>query len=274
MKTQPAQTLLRLFATLFAVAAVPLSASVLMLDFGPTVTSDTTNSPYHDVEPGTGTTWEQVQLSAITTGLNYADGSDATGVTVTVGRSSSLDWQTLTLKEAADPSSAVLASTTNTGVFGGTSVGRDGIFYGSGASMVGISVGGLGAGTYDVYVVGFNTNKSIGVSAAMGVWALATPNNDDRSMAAHLATPHAVTSNSVSGSWIEGSNYVKLSVTLTETDSFLTIFTHGTTAEEQRGFLNSVQIVPTSIPEPATTTAMAGLIVLGGVACMHKRARK
>ena len=250
-----------------------LSASVLMFDFGPTVVTgaDRSVSPYHTAQTAfADTTWNQVQTTAISSGLLYSDGTAATGVSVSVGRSSTtLGWQTLTF--AGAPTSAALASSTNTGVFAGTSVGRDGINYGASAStssVVGASVGGLAAGTYDVYIVGYNTNMTAAAAADMGFWALATAGTANLDTTSYLSSPQAASTNSVTGSWIEGSNYVKLSVTLAASQ-YLTIFSSGTTTDEMRGFLNSIQIVSTSaIPEPATTALLigtAGLALAGFV---------
>lgn len=274
---------LSFFAPLSALVALAgllpgLSAATLMLDFGPTTVTgaDRTQSPYHAVTPGfTDTTWNQVQTLAITSGLLYSDGTSATGVSVSVGRSSSLAWQTLTF--AGAPNSATLGTGTNTGVFAGTSAGKDAINYGASAStntVVGVSVGGLAAGTYDVYIVGYNTNKTAAEAADMGFWALATPGTANLDTTSYLSSPQAVSTNSVTSSWIAGSNYVKLSVTLAANE-YLTIFSHGTTGDELRGFLNSVQIVSVSpIPEPSSAALLIGCAGLALAALVRRRSMR
>ncbi|MFA6962754.1 MAG: PEP-CTERM sorting domain-containing protein [Opitutaceae bacterium] len=262
---------------LTALAILPPSAtaSTLMLDFGPTAVTgdDRIVSPYHTVIPTfTDTAWNQVQTSAITSGLLYSDGTAATGITVSVGRSSSLAWQTLTF--AGAPSSIALGTNSNTGVFAGTSAGRDAINYGASTTtttVVGVAVGGLAAGTYDIYIVGYNTNNTAASSVDMGFWALATSSTANLDTTTYLSSPQAASTNSVTGSWIEGSNYVKLSVTLAA-NQYMTIFSHGTTSDEMRGFLNSVQIVSTSsIPEPSTTAVLSGLGILVFASLVRRR---
>jgi hypothetical protein len=261
--------------TALAVLLPSATASTLMLDFGPIPVTgdDRIVSPYHTVMPlFTDISWNQVQTSAITSNLRYSDGTAATGVTVAVGRSSANGWQNLTF--AGAPSSIELGTNSNTGVFAGTSPGRDAINYGASTStntVVGIAVGGLSAGTYNIYIVGYNTNKTAAEAVDMGFWALATSSTANLDTTSYLASPQAASTNSITGSWIEGSNYVKLTVTLAA-NQYLTIFSHGTTSDEMRGFLNSVQIVSTSsIPEPSTTAVLSGLGILVFASLVRRR---
>ena len=232
-----------------------LSAATLMLDFGPIAVTgaEKSVSPCHSVTPAfTDTTWNQVQTTAVSAGLLYSDGTAATGVSVSVGRSSSLAWQILTFDGA--PSSATLATGSYTGVFAGSSAGRDAIVHGSDSStssVVGVSIGGLPPGKYDVYVVGYNTNKKATDAAAMGFWALATPGTANLDTTAYLFSPQATSTNSATSAWVQGSNYAKLTVTLISPRSYLTVFSHGITLAEERAFLNSIQVVPVSSPSPA-----------------------
>lgn len=226
-----------------------LSASTLMFDFGPTVVTgeDRTNSPYHAVAPSfTDTTWNQVGVASLFEGVLYSDGTPAKGVTIVLGRSSFNNWQTLTF--AGPPYQAPLANGSNTGVFANTSVGRDAIVHGSDSStpsLVGVSIGGLPPGKYDVYIVGYNTNKEAADAAYMGFWALPTVNTSNLDVSSYSPTaPQATSNNSATDSWVPGVNYVKLTVMLAPPKRYLTIFAHGTTDAETRGFLNSIQIVP------------------------------
>lgn len=132
--------------------AATAQAQVLMLDFGPTTTTATTNSPYHTANTSfTGTTWNTVGTADVASGLLFATGSAATGVSLNLGAASG----STTLNLSSTPTgSSTLGSTVNTGVYAGTSVGTDAIFTGNNgtSTSVGLQIAGLSAGTYDVYI--------------------------------------------------------------------------------------------------------------------------
>lgn len=260
--------------TLFLLASGIMSstAQTLLLDFGPTTVTgtDRSNSPYHSINASAGTNWNQIQATDVTSGLLYADGAAASGVTVDLGRSSSVAWKTLTM--AGQPGSVSLGTITNTGVFDNTAVGRDAINYGSSATqntLVGLAIGGLAAGTYEIYIVGFNTNQGIASAAQESFWALATSSTANLDTTALLSSPQATSLNNVSSSWVENGNYVKLTATLTAGE-YLTIFSTGSSATEYRGFLNSVEIV--AIPEPSTMILAVGGVVIAMGFSKRKRA--
>lgn len=250
-------------------------SQVLMLDFGPTTTTATGNSPYHAATPGfTGTSWNKVQTSDLGSGLVFADGSAASGVSVNVGASTSVT--TLDLSGVPSGNSA-LGSTVNTGIYAGTSVGTDGIFTGSTnltGTSVGVQIGGLAAGTYDVYIAARNTSRAstsnysqavaVGVSSVSGNFNYS--GYDSRTLSfTNAASPIATSA------WADGSNYLKFSVTLSS-DQFLNLAVHGG-GEDMRGFLNAVQIVATSsaIPEPSSVAVLGGAAVLGVAALRRRR---
>lgn len=144
-------------------ACLTASAQVLMLDFGPTAATgaDRLVSPYHTVNTGfTQTTWNTVGTADLPTGALWSDGTAATGVSIDLGATTAPG--TL-IGLSNTPSGSTLTGTTiMTGVYAGTSPGRDGIFTGSSGNdrAVGVQIGGLAAGTYDIYVTGRNTNIS------------------------------------------------------------------------------------------------------------------
>lgn len=261
-------TLIAGFACALA-ASLSTSAQVLMLDFGPTVADggSLTSSPYHSVTPGfTDPTWNTIGVNDVAaSGLLWSNATPttATGVSLSIGATSEATSRTINL--ATNPSnSSALGNTVNTGLYSGTSVITDGIFNGSTGNTraVGVQIGGLTAGTYDVYISGRNTNTSAtqtqnfyaGSGPASGTFTFATA--DSTTAANGYQTASITYANGTAGStvWAPGSNYVKLTVTLTGSD-VLNIAALGGTGES-RGFLNMIQVVP--IPESSTFAALAG----------------
>lgn len=256
-------------AVLLAGASVA-SGTVMLLDFGPTTPTggNLTNSPYHTVNSGTETIWNVLGTSD-SSSLTWGDNSTATGVAVNLGRS-----LTSTVINFADQPGASnsLGTRINTGVFDGNSVGKDGVFHGSGGQQnaIGMKLTGLTVGiTYEVFVVGINTNITLPGDSdltPMNIGALATGDVGTLDIAALSAT---TVSNNVTGSWTEGANFARFNVTLTADNPVLTLFTISDIPSEGRGFLNSVQVTP--VPEPAIYAALFGLLSLGFVAWRRRR---
>lgn len=255
----------RFVAFCLSAALLPMaaSASTLMLDFGPTVATGTslTNSPYHDRNPSfTDSYWNTIGLADVSTGLRYSDASVATGVTLTLG--ASLDSATLNFSEKPRNSSA-LGGSLSSGIYTGTSVGKDGIFTTTtpGANnLVGIKVGGLAAGDYEVYFVGINTSLASTHQSPMDFYLAAT--SDVGTFATAGLTPDATTLYTAAGNveWTEGASYGKFSISLAAGE-YLVLVADGT-GIESRGFLNAVQIV--QVPEPGVMalSLMLGLCAL------------
>ncbi|WP_309380923.1 hypothetical protein [Cerasicoccus frondis] len=248
------------FGLLLLTASATANANTLMIDFGPTTVTgaDLTNSPYHtENSEYTGTSWNHVESTDVTSGVLWGDGASADGVGINVGRSSFLNEYTLTF--AGAPNSFALGSQLNTGVFSDTSVGKDGNFY---TKMTGVLISGLSAGDYEIYVVGANTNLSASDGAAMGFWAISTDTTANIDATPYLeSTPQATSTNTIVSSWVEGSNYAKLTITLTEENPYLVLFVTGTTLTEDKGYLNAIQI--SSIPEPEMASIGFGIAILG-----------
>ncbi len=252
-------------ALALAAFALPARADlVLMIDFGATTVAggSMTNSPYH-TEDGLflGTNWNKITSADEFTagGMVWSDGTAATGVTMDVGDTTSSGSTALNL--ASSFSSSALGGQINTGIFGGTSVGTDGIFSdGSGSRYVGFQVGGLAAGVYDVYLVGRNTSTSsaytntfrVGVSALAGNFDVAPYTNNGELV-------YLTSGSTQKDAWVldglEGENYVRLRVAV-GTGEYLNVAAIGSFGES-RGFINMAQIV--AIPEPSA----AALLLLG-----------
>ncbi|HWL53915.1 MAG TPA: hypothetical protein VNQ90_15855 [Chthoniobacteraceae bacterium] len=235
---------------------IAASASVLMLDFGPTTVApaDQTNSPYHTVNTSfSDTAWNKIEITNPAS-LVYSDGSAATGVTLTLGSSPNstvVDFSSLPTHSNA------LGTQIGTGVFAGTSVGRDGIYRGNVGSQnnqVALKIGGVTAGTYEIYVVGLNTNTRISDQSPMNFYAAAT--GDVSTFDTGGLTPDATTLITANTPWMEGGSYGKITVDLAA-GQYLVLVSDGA-GSESRGFLNSVQIV--AIPEPST-------VILGLAGC-------
>lgn len=262
------------FLTPLLVIALGLTATaqaqVLMLDFGPTVTATPANSPY-GTGAGASPSWNQVQLTDVNSGLLYADGTAATGVVLNLGTATS----TTTLSLSTQPStSGALGGIFSSGVYGSGSVGTDGIFSGTNTAIntVGFQLGGLAAGTYDVYITARNTSRddtTSGYSQVVKVGTSASSGNFDYSGYSSKTLTYAGSTSSAS--WVENGNYLKMSVTLTSGD-LLNLAVTGSGAD-LRGFLNSVQIVNTSsaVPEPSTYAAIGGVVALGFAAGARRR---
>ncbi len=254
-------------SALLSLSPMAASASVLMLDFGPTTVTgaDQVNSPYHSInQTFTDTHWNTIGTSNPTT-LVYSDGETASNITLTLG--SSIGSSLVNFSTPPTTSSALGSSNKINdpgSVLAGTSVGKDGIFSSPvGQNLAAIRIGGLSAGTYEVYVMGANTNQSLEQQSTAAFYAAAMGNAN--TFETDGLTPAATTFLSLenSKSWNEGGTYGRFTITLTEGD-YLYLATQGLgdgPSNELRGFLNAVQIV--AIPEPSTLAFCAlGLLLL------------
>jgi hypothetical protein len=275
------------FVACLGLAAAPSASAVaLMLDFGPTAitTGSFTNSPYHAVSGVTDGTWKSSIVGDVNSGLFYSDNSPATNVAVNMGVSyaSTVIGQTATtinLGLNTFNTTALTGSATNTGVYADTSAGRDGIFTSNNNNpYIGLQVTGLSAGTYDIYIVARNTNTGADQAAyTQTAYAGKSASVGNFDFSAYSATSESLLypsgpTNTYSSNWVEGSNYVKLSITLTSGEYLNLAVAGGGTGAAARGFLNSVQIVSTStVPEPSTYAVLGGLVALG--LAIHRRRR-
>lgn len=264
------------------------SAGVIMVDFGPTAATDAnlTNSPYHTVNSSfTGqqaSTWNTTTADISAGNVLYSDNTVASGVSINVGTGGTNTPSTQVIVLANPVSNSALGGTngSNTLIYAGNSVGRDAIFTGSSNTVnghIGVQVGGLAIGTYDVYISSRMTNAtnsaaSYTQSIFAGVENTSTNFNFSSYTSKDLTYSNPTVASGAISAWSENANYVKFSISITTVGQYLNLAVDGS-GSENRGFLNSLQIVPTSqIPEPSAFAALAGLAGLGLAASRRRRA--
>jgi len=263
-------------AALTATATLSQAATVINLDFGPTdVTGSTTLAPYQAISgDSTNVTWNAL-LGTADKGagtLKFGNNTTATNVTYNLGVTSATSSDSLLATQPSD--SSALGTTYNTGIYANNSPAKDAIFDRNGGSNnrgIAMQVGGLTAGTWDIYYVGRNTSLDVSKSASPQLYietlrAAASSSSGDFSFGSYASD--AITynlANTQTANWIDGGTYAKLSVTLT-TGQYLNLAFTGSDVEK-RGFLNALQIV--SAPEPS-----AAWLLGSGVVLLARRRRK
>lgn len=254
-----------------------LSAQVLMLDFGPTTVaeSDKSNSPYHTATSSSSNrTWNTLSNDDPGT-LKWADGTTANGITAMLGiGSATADYETISAIDlGANPSHiGSLGGAIKTGIYAGSTAGRDGIYTSvtpdNAYSSIGLQIAGLSTGTYDIYITARNTSTA-GHSQLLYAGKSSSAGNFTYSDYETRTLSYSGTSTFGTDAWTEGVNYAKLSVTLTSGEVVNIVSLGG--EFQNRAFLNSVQIV-SSIPEPSTFAFLGGLGALA-VAVLRRRNR-
>jgi len=263
-------------------------AQTLMLDFGQTAVA----SPYLTLSPGhaagaialSDTGWNTITTSAVYNSLVYADGSAATGVSLSLGQEAtggdntiSFSTPILSLSLAGTGGSVPGQQSLLTAgsIYGddssSTAPGRDG-FFGSGTATgtgaaIGLRLDGLAAGDYVLFVMGRNVNSDASTipmnifattGASAGTFDFSSLSANPQS---NIAYPAATYSGEYS-SFVDGENYVGLFLSVGTGESVYLAVDGGDLAIDRRGFLNSFQIAPAAVPEPSAF-ALAGLGLAG-----------
>lgn len=286
-------------SSLLALSAVFLvtsaaSAETLLLNFHSTNGSDAGGvaEPYLSTDPAhsvgglspSQTTWNNFNTANSSSSLLNADGSAATGVSITFGGESFIDSGIIDYL-----STAAVRTDVNLGTGGGapgqknllgagsvygdntssTAAGRLGwLGTGNGAagSAVGLRIDGLTAGEYTIYVMARNTNSNV-ASAPMGIYAATGTTADTFDF--NLLTPGVQLNTGYASASYAGEyntftadeNYYAITLSIGAGES-LFLATAGTGTAETRGFLNMVEIVP--VPEGSTVCLLVvglGLVV-------------
>ncbi len=226
-----------------------------MFDLGPMVAvgARQLNSPYHSIVPDfRGVCWNTLEAENLDSGLVDSDGAAVAGVTLRWGRSigsTAIDFS------HPPTDSRELGQEIRTGVFAGTSIGRDALFSTSrpaGNHLIGLKIGGLNPGRYDLYLVGVNLSNAISHQREMAFFVAS--GQDASTFETKGLKPAAMTRLTPRGmeQWIEGESYAKTAVKLKAGE---TLFVAAGQADGQgRGFLNAIQLVarpePKESPEP------------------------
>jgi hypothetical protein len=264
-----------------ALTATATSPS-LLLKFGPTgitTTAGETNSPAHatGAVPLSQVTWNSPIITnsaqAFSGGvLYYSDGSTASGVSFLLGRSPGGASSNVVTFPGSGYVNNNLGSAQSTGIYTSGYPPRGAVYGGSGsinAYAVGLRVDGLPAGPYTVYCTGRNSNQGaystpelflLAGGAAAGTFTFLTTNS----------TIEANNESTSTASYAAGDNYCVVSLAYLQAGQSLYLaclgtYSNSTTAVEQRGFLSSVEIVPTGIPAtiatqpPTNTTVPQGM---------------
>ena len=272
-----------LFLTLFALGgAATLPAQVLLLNPGSLTGVSTLSGSAPYTVAGTSVWNNGLTTYTGDAGvLQYADDSNATGVTVfgdgadLTSNAGSIDFATRTGNSVSTPSGPPNLFSLDPA--------RDAVYTGSSAAattgIFALKVSGLALDTtYDVYVVaaytGSNSTNYPGVTGAsrQAVFGFAgtesnslSYNNGSITGAGSTVASYQALLNSNSTTWVENTNFEKFQLTLTADNPTLYILVSGQkslagvggTSSEVRPWLNLVEIV--AVPEPGT----AGLLALG-----------
>jgi hypothetical protein len=195
-----------------------------------------TDSPGHDrgdFDIRSETSWNAVANDQLS-GLVYADGSPAAGVTFDVGTSPDngpINWNGVPRLGGADSTGGILA----------TPLGKTNFWLPEG--NIGLRVKGLPAGTYRVYALGRSVLPEVTAGgriplSASRVYALGqsilpdqAPRNYRVRIGVNLSNvvnpPQPTQDISYSGAWTEGETYTTNVVTTTRTTDSITIVVHG-----------------------------------------------
>src|SRR5271156_7169144 len=227
----------------------------LLINFGPNAPTSTnlTDDPFHAATGGTftsDTTWNTSGVGGLST-LTYGNGSAAPGVTLTTGEGAGT---TITFGMNPSSSSALGASVrfSSPSVFvpsTGTTPVDGGIFENIGGSTVltsvRASISGLGAGTFNMYLVGANTSSNYNPAnstIAEEFWANATTGTPGTVSTGSLGTG-AEDQNEFpdTQTWVAGTDYAVVTATLTAGQNLNVYATaNGTgSSADLRTFLNS-----------------------------------
>jgi len=264
--------------------ASPSNAASLLLDFGTgnasgfsgVANDDEVGEIEAEKTPGYLThlgekTYNYGNAATLST-LVYGDGSAATGVTVKIAAEATVGNNTI---DFAGTTGLNFSGVTGSAIsvpgsaYSGNSPARQGVFRNGAGSAnnaaMGVSITGLAAGTYNIFMVGRNTNG--GSNDTPANFYLSTVNGGMPS--SYLFDGVGNTTQQTAGAthtsaslnaltFTAGVTHVEFTVTLTQGQTLL-LASEGT-GDELRGFINSIEIV--QVPEPSAAILSFGTIGL------------
>jgi hypothetical protein len=238
---------------------VDAQTSSLLLAFGQPTISNPTSSPFHQTAwTANNKTWNTVANSNVSSGLLYGNGSAATGVTVSLGAGATyiVNFGTLP-SNSGSPGVGAFTQPPYQSVFSSGAPATNAIWEGSSpasSTSVGVSVGGLAPGTYNVFVVGANTGNNAsptnpnGVEAENFYYSTSTGVPTGNVNTGKLKTLYPATLILASTfPWQAGNEYVEMPGIAIIAGQNINIYGTGAgsgTNGESRAFVNSIEIVP------------------------------
>jgi hypothetical protein len=212
----------------------------VLLNFGATV-ADNANSPGHALGGVPATTWNLI-TGDTAAGVKNSSGA-ATEIAVNLGKSAAgvqeIDW------DAGGLSTIAAGSQLNTGLYAGNA--SSALFVNDGANSqvdLGVRISGLTAGVYDAFVAAKNTNTTANESFSIYSLVVDAESGDTNYSG---VTPQSMI-HATDTVWRHGVNTVASTFEISG-DEDLVIVVEGVTANQLRGFLNTLELVKLAAPQ-------------------------
>jgi hypothetical protein len=213
----------------------------ILLSFG-TQVGNGTISPGHTLGGVPGATWNVV-AGDLSSGIVDSLGGN-TPVSVNLGKSAGgqqlIDWEATGFGTAN-------GSAVNTGIYVGNA--RSALFVNDGANSqvdLGIRISGLEEGIYDSFLTAKNTNTIAGEDFNIYTFVV----DADSGSSSYTDVPPQLLAHDTSSSWQFGDNFVAETFEVVG-EQDLVIVVEGISANELRGFLNTLEIVKLAGPMSA-----------------------